>query len=171
MLSPAKGGRKKRWEVVQNEDGSRVKKRVNRRGDVIIKKITPIPKEKTPKEKAPKEETPKEEKKYSKEETKAAMSRAQFLVDKIDGVPEGSTSRERKKFYGSKKRAQRKSNREVIRAEKEEEKNNEPPKNKRNKKIKLKPFKGRYKRGGRGGGSKNPSPGCHPGQGGRCFDD
>jgi len=50
MLSPAKGVRKKRWEIVQNEDGSRVKKRVNRRGDVIIKKITPIPKEDKQKE-------------------------------------------------------------------------------------------------------------------------
>jgi len=166
MLSPAEGGRKKRWEVVQSEDGSRVKKRVNRRGDVIIKKITPIPKEKTPKEKAPKEE-----KKYSKEETKVAMSKAQSLVDKIDGVPENSTPRERKKFYGGKKRAQRKVDREVIRAERQKEKEEKTPSPKKPK-LKLKMFKGRYKgKGGGGGRSKNPSPSCNPGQGGRCFDD
>ena len=166
MLSPAKGGRKKRWEVVQNEDGSRVKKRINRRGDVIIKKITPIPKEKTPKEKAPKEE-----KKYSKEETKIAMSKAQSLVDKIDGVPEDSTPRERKKFYGKKKRAQRKVDREVIRAERQKEKEEKPPSPK-TPKLKLKVFKGGYKaKGGGGGKSKNPSPSCHSGQGGKCFDD
>jgi hypothetical protein len=166
MLSPAKGGRKKRWEIVQNEDGSRVKKRVNRRGDVIIKKITPIPKEKTPKEK-----TPKEEKKYSKEETKTAMSKAQSLVDKIDGVPEGSTPRERKRFYGDKKRAQRKVERQVIRAERQKEKEEKTPSPKKPK-LRLKMFKGGYKpKGGRGGRSKNPSPSCNPGQGGRCFDD
>jgi len=171
MLSPAKGGRKKRWEIVQNDDGSRVKKRVNRRGDVIIKKITPILKEKTPKEKTPKEKTPKEEKKYTKEETKTAMSRAQSLVDKIDGVPDGSTTRERKKFYRGKKRGQRKAERQVFRSEKQKEKEEETPKPK-NPKMKLRAFKGRYKgKGGSGGGRKNPAPSCHAGQGGKCFDD
>lgn len=166
MLSPAKGGRKKRWEIVQNDDGSRVKKRVNRRGDVIIKKITPIPKEKTPKEK-----TPKEEKKYTKEEVKTAMSKAQSLVDKIDGVPDGSTPRERKKFYRGKERAQRKVERQVIRADKQKEKDEEP-KEPKNPKMKLGGFKGRYKgRGGSGSRRRAPSPGCNPGQGGRCFDD
>lgn len=166
MLSPTKGGRKERWDIVQNDDGSYEKRRKNRRGDIIIKKITPIPKEKTPKE-----EAPKEEKKYSKEETKIAMSKAQSLVDKIDGVPEDSTPRERKKFYGKKKRAQRKVDRKVIRAERQKEKEEKPPSPK-NPKLKLKVFKGRYKaKGGGGRKSKNPSPSCNSGQGGKCFDD
>ena len=41
MDNPIKRKRKKRWETVQNEDGSYTKERTNRRGDIIRKKITP----------------------------------------------------------------------------------------------------------------------------------
>lgn len=143
MLSPALRKKKKRWEIIENDDGTRVKKRINRRGDIITKKITPVPKQ----ESGPSEEkSPIDiDKKYSKEEKKEMFSKAQAIMDKMDGVPTGSTPRDRKKFYGKKKRATRKVERSVIRSDKkkeEEEKSNQPPKNKRNKKIKLKGGKG-----------------------------
>ncbi len=50
-----KGKKKGRWTISQNDDGSYEKRRKNRRGDIIIKKITPIKKNKVKPEKEKKQ--------------------------------------------------------------------------------------------------------------------
>ena len=68
MDNPIKRKRKKRWEIVQNEDGSYTKERTNRRGDIIRKKITPAQNQKYTPEEEPKEKARGRPKKIKEED-------------------------------------------------------------------------------------------------------
>jgi len=111
-----KGKKKKgRWTVSQNDDGSYVKKRKNRRGDIIIKKITPIKKNKAEPEKEKKQYP-----QYTKEEERAGHSAADELINKQKGFAPGTTPKQRIKFRKKKDRQNRKVERQVIRSERQE---------------------------------------------------
>lgn len=120
-----KGEKKGRWTITRNDDGSYVKKRKNRRGDIIIKKITPIKKNKAEPEKEKKEYPT-----YTKQEEKEGHAAADALINKQKGFAPGTTPRQRIKFRKKKDRQKRKVDRQVIRGERKEEREIKRKKNK-----------------------------------------
>lgn len=166
MDNPIKRKRKKRWEVVQNEDGSYTKERTNFRGKIIRKKITPVGKQKSSPEKEPKEKEPRP----SREQRKADVA----LMKKVDQdspvfktKEEKREAKQRSKEFDKQRKQKSKENRkverQVIRAERQ--------KGRKKNKVKLKGKKNAYTGGGSSGGGSKLASSCNPGQGGKCFDD
>ncbi len=123
-----KGKKKGRWTITRNDDGSYVKKRKNRRGDIIIKKITPIKKNKVKPEKEKKEYPT-----YTKQEEKEAHAAADALINKQKGFAPGTTPKQRIKV-------RKKKERQVIRSERKEERE-EKREEREEKRKKIKSFR------------------------------
>jgi hypothetical protein len=119
-----KGKKKGRWTISQNDDGSYEKRRKNRRGDIIIKKITPIKKNKVKPEKEKKQYP-----KYTEEEERKAHSAADDLINKQKGFAPGTTPKQRLKLKKKKERQKRRVDRQVIRGKRKEESKNKRKKN------------------------------------------
>ena len=119
-----KGKKKGRWTVSQNDDGSYVKRRKNRRGDIIIKKITPIKKNEVDPEKEKKQYP-----KYTEEEERAGHAAADELINKQRGFAPGTTNKQRVKFRKKKERQKRRVDRQVIRGERKEKRKEKRDKN------------------------------------------
>lgn len=120
-----KGKKKGRWTISKNDDGSYVKKRTNRKGDIIIKTITPTKENKVQPEKEKKQYPT-----YTKQEEKEANEAADNLINKQKGFEAGTTSKERLKFRKKRDRQKRKVNRQVIRAQRKETNEKKRKKNK-----------------------------------------